>query len=83
MTALAALPSNMRFDDCDGCRVEFNKRAQPFVLTVEDEEGTLTVGVCPSCALTLGGADRAKAAELSAKVEATARLRTNRMEVAQ
>jgi hypothetical protein len=77
------LPSNMRFDDCDGCRQVFSRRARPMVMTLEGPEGSLTFGVCAGCALTLSGDDRTAAEQLSARVEATARLRLNRMEAPQ
>lgn len=80
MTALAALPSNMRFDNCDGCRVRFSKRNTPMVATLGNDRESLTIGVCAACALALAGEDRSAAEQLSARVEATARLRPNRTE---
>lgn len=74
------LPSNMRFDDCDGCRATFNRRVSPVLMTIESTDSSLTIGICPPCALTLCGDDTEKARELSDRVEATARLRPNRME---
>ncbi|SEI92698.1 hypothetical protein [Frateuria terrea] len=76
----APLPSNMQFDDCDGCRLVFSRRARPFVMTMQGPEGSLTIGICAGCALTLSGNDRATAEQVSARVEATARLRPNRTE---
>jgi len=80
MTALAALPSNMRFEDCDGCRARFGKQAPPMVATISGDGHSLTIGVCAACALAIVGEDHAKASLISARVEATARLRPNRME---
>jgi hypothetical protein len=76
----APLPSNMKFDDCDGCRLVFSRRARRFVVTMVGPEGSLTFGICAGCALTLSGDDRTAAEQLSARVEATARLRPNRTE---
>jgi hypothetical protein len=72
-------PAGMAFDNCDGCRAPFSRRLRPLVMTISDSDSSLTFGICPNCACTLGGKGP-QTDELSAKVEATARLRPNRME---
>lgn len=72
-------PAGMTFDDCDGCRVPFSRRLRPLVMTISDSDSSLTFGICPNCACTLME-NGPQTAELSNKVEATARLRPNRME---
>ena len=75
----AATPTGMTFDNCDGCRAPFSRHLRPLVMTISDSDSSLTFGICPNCACTLMEKGP-QTTELSAKVEATARLRPNRME---
>jgi hypothetical protein len=68
------------FTSCDACRQPFSETCAPTAFGIEpDGAPELIVGLCSKCMAAFAGADPAKAAAVSGKAEATARLRPGRL----